>query len=328
MSINGIAELSYAVTDLEKCEVFLGDFGLSLLEKTAGYVAFETVNGQRLTVRLQGDPLLPKSSIAGAGVHEVIWAVADQATLDGLTAGLSRDHELTTDAAGTVHFVTAFGQAIGLRVFQARSVVCVPSPTNSPGVTNRLNEPRKWSTRAFPKTINHVVFAYPDVDEAFAFYKNRLGFKLSDVQKGLGLYLRAGRSSNHHNLFLIDASLEHFGFVNRLEFHHANFGLEDIDEIMIGKNYLERRGHAMGEWGFGRHRLSSEAFLYMPCPLGGQVEYGADADQIDDRWRPRVFGASFGAFMYVHNLPEWQDMDDDWDVTYVTEQTARFIPAK
>ena len=326
MSIHGIAELIYAVDDLGACTAFLEDFGLSKLESGDALSAFETVNGQRVTLRRLGDEKIPKSGIKGHGVHEVIWAVADQATLNRIAEGLAHDHELTTDESGTVHFVTAFGQAIGLRVFTARSVVCAPSPVNTPGVVQRLNTPRKWSPRAYPKTISHVVFAFPSVDEAFAFYRDRLGFKLTDVQKGLGLYLRAGRSSNHHNIYLIDASLDQFGFSKQLEFHHANFGVEDVDELMAGKNYMDRKGHPMGPWGFGRHRLSSEAFLYMPSPLGGEVEYGADCDQVDDRWRPRVWGSSFGAFMYMHNLPEWMKEEPEWDVTYATPETSRFLP--
>lgn len=326
MPIQGIAELVYAVEDLAKCSTFLQDFGLSKLESTESSAVFEVVNGARVTLRRVGDNRLPKSEIIGSGVHECIWAVADKAGLDRLAEGLARDHRLTTDESGTVHFLTAFGQAIGLRVFQPRPVMCAPSPANTPGVIQRLNSPRKWSTRAIPKTINHVVFAYADVPEAFAFYRDRLGFKLTDVQKGLGLYMRAGRSTNHHNIYLIDAGLEQFGFSKRLQFHHANLGLEDIDEIMVGKNYMQRRGHEAGPWGFGRHRLSSEAFLYFPSPLGGEIEYGADCDQVDDRWHPRVWEAAFGAFMYVHNLPEWIKDEPKWDVTYTTPETERFLP--
>jgi catechol 2,3-dioxygenase-like lactoylglutathione lyase family enzyme len=324
MRIQGIAELIFAVEDTVECASFLEDFGLSKTDVTD---AFEVVNGARVTLRTLGDSRLPKSGIVGAGVHECIWAVPDQRSLDRLAKDLAQDHELIKDEDGTLHFVTRFGQAIGIRVFQPRPVVCAPSPTNAPGVVNRLNTPRKWSTRAIPKTISHVVFACPDVDEAFAFYRDRLGFRLTDIQKGLGLYLRAPGSTNHHNIFLIDAGLNNFGFTGQLQFHHANFGLEDIDEIMVGKNYMDRRGHEIGEWGFGRHRLSSEAFLYMPSPLGGELEYGADCDQVDDRWRPRIWNASFGAFMYAHNMPEWLKDEPEWDVTYATPETSRFLPA-
>ncbi|SCW94436.1 Glyoxalase/Bleomycin resistance protein/Dioxygenase superfamily protein [Sphingobium faniae] len=326
MPIHGIAQLNYAVKDLGEANKFLDVFGLSKVDETSSSSTFEVLSGQRVYVRHLGDPALPPSSVIGDGVHEAIWAIADQPSFDRLLADLSRDHQITTDSDGTAHFVTDFGQAIGLRLQQFRPVVSSPSPFNAPGVTNRLNAPRKWSTRAIPKTISHAVWGVPDVDEVFAFYRDRLNFRLSDVQKGFGLYLRAPRSTNHHSVFLADANLEMLGFSGKLQFHHANFGLEDIDEIMVGKNYLERHGYDTKGWGFGRHRLSSEAFLYVPSPLGGQAEYGADCDQVDDRWKPRVWEANFGAALFVHDMPEFLSREPEWDVTYATPETSRFLP--
>ncbi len=329
MPITAIAELTYAVEDVEKCVRFLEDFGLSKLKSGSDHAVFEVLSGQRVSLYRLGDQRLPQSEIVGPGVHECVWALASQADLDGLVGDLSRDHALVTDDSGTVHFVTSFGQAIGLRVFQPRPVVCSPSPTNAPGIVNRLNMPRKWLSRAVPKTISHAVWGFLDVNEAFDFYHDRLGFRLTDVQKGVGLYIRAGRSTNHHNIMLADADVTLFGFSGKFEFHHANFGVEDIDEIMAGKNYLQRQGYEDNGWGFGRHRVSSELFLYMPSPTGGEVEYGADCDQVNEQWRPRIWGASFAAFTFVHDMPQWlKEREPEWDVSYATPETSRHVPVK
>lgn len=329
MPITGIAEITYGVEDLDKCIHFFEDFGLSKRESSDDHAVFEVVSGQRVNLFQLGDSRVPESELVGPGVHECVWAVANQADLDGLVNDLSRDHKVVTDETGAVHFVTAFGQAIGLRVFQPRPVVCAPSPTNAPGIVNRLNVPRKWPSRAIPKTINHIVWGFLDVNETFAFYRDRLGFKLTDVQKGVGLYIRGGRSTNHHNVMVADANCPAFGFNGKFEFDHANFGVEDIDEIMVGKNYLQRRGYQDNGWGFGRHRVSSELFLYMPSPAGGEVEYGADCDQVDDQWRPRLWGATFAAFTFVHDLPDWlRENEPDWDVTYTTPETAYYEPVR
>jgi catechol 2,3-dioxygenase-like lactoylglutathione lyase family enzyme len=327
--ITGIAELRYAVEDLDKCIRFFEDFGLSKLESRSDHAVFEVVSGQRVHLFRLGDSRLPKSAILGPGVHECVWAVDNQADLDGLVSDLSRDHEVVTDAQGVVHFVTAFGQAIGLRVFQRRPLVGTPSPANSPAIVNRVNVPRKWPSRAIPKTINHLVWGFLDVNATFAFYRDRLGFKLSDVQKGVGMYIRAGRCMNHHNIALADANSTAFGFSGKFEFHHVNFGVDDVDEIMAGKNYLERRGYKDNGWGLGRHRISSELFLYIPSPAGGEVEYGADCDQLDDQWQPRLWGATFAAFAFIHDMPEWlKPLEPDWDVSYVDADTAYYEPVK
>lgn len=323
MPLTGIAEIIFAVEDLAACTAYFDDLGLTRLEASDTHSVFEVLSGQKVTIYPLGDSRVPASGLHGSGVHEAIWAVPEQADLDALVADLSRDHEITRDDDGTVHFVTAFGQAIGLRVFKPRPFVVSPSPTNAPGIINRLNLPRKWMDRAYPKTISHVVWGFLDIDEAKEFYTTRLGFKLTDIQKGIGCYIRCGRSTNHHNIALASAELPEFGFTGRFEFHHVNFGVSDIDEIMAGKNYLERRGHDTAGMGLGRHRISSELFLYMKSPTGGEVEYGADCDQVDEHWRPRVWGASFAAFYWVHNQPEFlKAKEPEWDVTYATPEST------
>lgn len=323
MPLTGIAEIVFAVEDLPSCIAYFEDFGLNRVTSDSGTAAFEVLSGQRVTLLALGDSRVPPSSLTGAGVHETIWAVPYQADLDMLVRDLQSDHDIRADADGTVHLVTPFGQAIGLRVFQTRPFASPTSPTNTPGVINRLNTPRKWMDRARPKTISHCVWGMLDVDEAMTYYTTRLGFRLTDIQKGVGCYIRCGRSTNHHNIALASADLPQFGFSGKFEFHHVNFGVTDIDEIMAGKNFLERRGHDTSGMGLGRHRISSELFLYMKSPAGGEVEYGADCDQVDEHWRPRLWSASFAAFYWVHNQPEGiKAHEPDWDVSYATPNST------
>jgi catechol 2,3-dioxygenase-like lactoylglutathione lyase family enzyme len=323
MPLTGIAEVVFAVEDVVKCRSYFEDFGLTTLDASENHAVLETISGQKVTLYPIGDARVPVSGLAGPGVHETIWAVAEEMDLEALVNDLSRDHVVTRDADGTAHFVTSFGQAVGLRVFRPRPFVVSPSPTNAPGIVNRLNLPRKWMDQARPKTISHVVWGFLDVDEARNFYTQRLGFRLTDMQKGVGCYIRCGRSTNHHNIALASADLTLFGFSGRFEFHHINFGVSDIDEIMAGKNYLERRGHDTSGMGLGRHRISSELFLYMKSPAGGEVEYGADCDQVDEHWRPRLWGASFAAFYWVHNQPEFlKAHEPDWDVVWATPEST------
>lgn len=330
MPITAIAELNYGVEDIAECSTFFEAFGLRKLEGGDDHAVFEVQSGQRVNFYRLGDSRLPeKSAIVGQGVHECVWAVENQADLDFLVKGLAADHELTTDEEGVVHFVTDFGQPIGLKVFRPRALVCSPSPTNAPGIVNRLNVPRKWLSRAIPKTISHVVWGFLDVNRVFEFYRDRLGFKMTDVQKGVGIYIRAGRSSNHHSVMIADTFSPAFGFDGQFRFHHCNFGVEDFDEIMAGKSYLNRRGYKDNGWGLGRHRISSELFLYLPSPAGGEVEYGADCDQVDDQWRPRIWGANFAAFTFTHDMPDWlRDNEPEWDVAYTTPETARYEQVK
>ena len=212
---------------------------------------------------------------------------------------------------------------MALRVFQGHPVVYAPDPVNAPGLINRLNQHRKWRERARPKVINHVVWAIPDYEAGYKFMRDTLNFRLSDHQRGFGMYLRADGSCNHHNLFLINANAPFPGLDGTLRFHHTNFGVEDIDEIMTGANYMTRKGWDPSHLGLGRHRIDSALFYYLPCPAGGEAEYGTDSDYLDDNWVPRDWINPLSAFAtFTHNLPPFLAQAPDWNFSYITQNTS------
>jgi hypothetical protein len=226
---------------------------------------------------------------------------------------------VTRDADGTAHFQTDFGLTMALRVFAKRQVVNAPDPLNAPGCVSRLNQHRKWRLRARPKVIAHVVFAVPEHLKAAQFMRERLNFKLSDSQRSYGEYLRADGTNNHHSLLLLNAKLPLPGMDGQLRFHHANFGVEDIDEIMVGANHMTRCGWPPSSFGLGRHRIDSALFYYLPCPAGGEAEYGTDSDYVDDSWVPREWiEPLFGYVSFVHNLPPFLHAPPEWNFVYMT----------
>lgn len=318
MAINGIETLLYGVESLEPCTRFFEDFGLPLLGKSADHAHFRLEEGSNVLLRRLGDPAIAASGLVGTGVQETIWGVETHADLDHYAADLSQDHTLRRDGDGTIHLVTRFGLAIGLRVFQKRVVTTAPEPLNSPGNVSRLNRQRKWYARTRPRTINHVVFSVPDHEAAGDFFRERLNFRLSDRQQDFGLYLRAEGARNHHTTFLANGRHPALGGDGKLRFHHANFGVEDIDELMTGVNHMERRGWPKSHLGLGRHRVDSALFCYLPCPAGGEAEYGTDSDVIDDSWIPRNWEEPlFGYATFVHNLPPFLREAPPWNVRYL-----------
>jgi len=123
-----------------------------------------------------------------------------------------------------------------------------------------------------------VVFQVPDYEKSWAFYRDRLGFRLSDIQKTFGIFGRAPGAVDHHNIYFLNANLPFPGMDGRCRFDHVNYGVEGLDEIMVGANHMTRCGWEPSHLGLGRHRVDSALFYYMPCPAGGEAEYGADAD--------------------------------------------------
>ncbi|CAI8902588.1 glyoxalase [Pseudomonas sp. IT-P218] len=324
--INGIQTLLYGVDDVELCTRYFVDFGLPLIESNEHFSHFQMDEGSNVIIRSINDPLIPKSSVNGTGVQEVIWGVDTQHNLDRLVQELSVDREVRVDEDGTAHCFTDDGLAIGLRVFTKRPVESAPSPINSPGNVNRINQHRKWITKARPKSIQHVVFQSPNVEASWEFYRDRLHFRVTDIQAGFGIFGRAPGARDHHNIYFLSANLpfkgpEVWGMDGLLRFDHANFGVDDVDEIMVGSNHMQRQGWPKSHWGLGRHRIASSLFMYLPCPTGGQAEYGADSDHLDDSWVPRIWNPMFGAFSFITNMQPFMADAAPWEYVYAPGYT-------
>ena len=324
MLINGIETLVYGVSDLAESVRFFDDFGLARklgAPGPAGAIEFELPDGSHVEIRDRNDPALPASPIVGDGVREVVWGVPDASALSTLVSGLEADRKVTIDTDGTARFLSDFGVPMALRRFSRRAIVSAPDPLNSPDRVNRLNQHRKWRRRARPSVISHVVFAVPGYERAAKFMRDRLHFRLSDSQQGFGKYLRADGTTAHHSILLLNASAPIPGMDGELRFHHANFGVEDIDEIMIGANYMTRQGWPKSHLGLGRHRIDSALFYYLPCPAGGEAEYGADADAVNESWVPRHWTSPLFAYaQFVSNLPPFLAKEPEWGFHYLTSE--------
>ena len=320
MAIIGIERLIYGVEDLEESARFFGDFGLRPADRSPDRAEFGLADESRVILYPLGHDALPKGgSIAGQGVREVVWGVDSADALEALVRRLRSVVDVVRDGE-FARFVTPFGIPMALRLWQRRPVVCAPDPSNAPGHVSRLNRPRKWRLSALPRAITHVVFSVPDYDEVYRFMIDMLDFRLTDKQRGMGNYLRADGTINHHNILLLNADAPLPGLDGKVRFHHANFTLEDIDEIMISVNTMVRKGWEPSSQGLGRHRVDSALFYYFPCPAGGEAEFGADSDYVDDNWVPREWTNPLFAYShFVHNLPDFLMHETDWKFHYITD---------
>lgn len=324
MAIIGIETLLYGVEEFEKSIEFFEDFGLPLKKKSGELGLFELDEGSKVEIRHISDPSLPDTVLVGTGVREVIFGVDSPESLAEIVAGLEIDREVKRDTDGTAHFHSDCGLAFGLRLYRKKPVVYAPDPLNAPGNANRVNVSRKWKLRALPKTITHAVFNVNDYVATYRFFEERLGFRLSDYQIDRGVYLRCGGASDHHNLFFMDSHAA--GAPGFPAFHHANFGVEDVDEMMVGTNYMTRRGWKSGNLGQGRHRIASALFSYFKCPTGGEAEYGADSDYVDNNHIPREWNAAFGVQIWMTNQPEWmRNAQVEWHAKHMTRGMPQSI---
>jgi len=320
MSILGVESAIFGVDDLAENTRFWTDFGLRPTSGDATQSVFELPSGSKVILRPHGDPRLPVDPFVGNGIKETIWGVDTAENLERLAAGLAVDREVRRDPDGTAHCIADDGQPIGLRVWAKKPVVSVTSPVNTPGHIQRLNQHRIWRQRAIPKTINHVVFFSPDYVASYEFYRDRLGFRLTDHSKGVGVFARADGAFEHHHIFWVNCDLPFAP--DTFRFMHIAFGMDDIDEVMLGANIMENKGwkntSSNSSGGISRHRISSAIYYYCDIPgKAGEAEYHADTDYLDDNWAPRAWDFKFGSLLWAHNAPAVFRGDNiPWDMTF------------
>ena len=327
MSILGIESVIFAVDDLAANTRFWTDFGLSLVSHDDSEAILETASGSRLILHPAGDPRLPSPDpFVGHGAKETVWGVDSCASLEALVAGLATDRPVRRDPDGSAHFIADDGQPLGLRVWAKRDVVSHSSPVNSPGNIQRLNQHRIWRHRAIPKTINHIVFFSPDYVASYEFYRDRLGFRYTDHSKGVGIFARADGTNEHHSIFWVNCDLPFAP--DAYKFMHIAFGMDDIDEVMLGANRMEHLGwknrSMNSSGGISRHRISSAIYYYCDIPgSAGEAEYHADSDYLDDNWVPRAWDFKFGSLLWAHNAPPIFRGDDiPWDMVFDKDEAS------
>jgi catechol 2,3-dioxygenase-like lactoylglutathione lyase family enzyme len=330
MSILGIESVVFGVADLEQHTRFWSDFGLPLVEANGTEAVFQIASGSRVILFKHGDARLPSvDPFPGDGAKETVWGVDTAENLEVIAASLATEVAVSRDTDGTVRAVCPDGQPIAVRVWAKRPVVSEASLVNTPGHQPRFNQHRIWRHKAIPKTINHIVFFSPDYIGSFEFYERHMGFRYTDHSKGTGIFARADGTNEHHSIFWVNCDLpiapDHFKFM------HIAFGMDDIDEVMLGANIMEKKGwrneSMNSSGGISRHRISSAIYYYCDIPgKSGEAEYHADTDYLDDNWVPRAWDFRFGSLLWANNAPPIFRGDNiPWDMAFDKDR-ASFAP--
>ncbi len=147
------------------------------------------------------------------------------------------------------------------------------------------------------KRIGHGVIATTDLKKTLGWYRETLGFLCSDdVWAGtpdnvVSSFNRCDRGDDyvdHHAFFTMtgpEAGLNHFSFEVR-----------DIDDVMVGHEYLRGKDKYRHMWGIGRHRLGSQVYDYWCDPWGRVHEHWTDSDVLNASTPPGSAQAGVGTF--------------------------------
>ncbi len=311
MPISGVQTAVFGVEDLELCDKFFADFELKVSSKSDTAITYGLPEGSYVVLKKSNDVSLPPAYSPGSGIREVIWGVDEQSALDGIEAELKKDRIVTKDPDGTLHSADDLGLGIGFRIFKRQPLLAKDDQVNAPGRSARWNKHRTWYDKATPQLIYHVVFGCSDLDKPVGFYRDRLKFRITDVARDRGIFFRAEGRSDHHNIF--------WALTGKPQFLHISFGVENLDELLAGANDMQRKGWK-SQLGLGRHRISSTLYFYIQSPAGGEAEYSADPDCLDDSWQPRIWEPLFGNQHWVATLPAFLATPPKEDVHLLVDE--------
>lgn len=297
MTFTGLFSTTYAAPDMKEAKRFFGDWGLEKIAEGRDGVIFETSLGCQVIIRPPGSPLLPTAAREGMNFREMVWGVSSKTHLAKIKQELSRDRKVDIHADGSIHTYDPAGIGLGFRVWNPPKANKNTSRAsiNSYDKTERVNEIGAVYQQALPLRMGHIGFLVPDLKEEEKFYRERLGFWLSDrYVGGAAFFLRCAAKSQHHNLFMI------WSESGALRHHHTAYEVRDFHEVFGGGVAFDRKGWKT-EVGPGRHPISSAYFWYFKNPCEGAVEYYTDSDYLTEEWKPHNYR--------VNRFSEWHLVD-------------------
>jgi len=134
------------------------------------------------------------------------------------------------------------------------------------------------------KRIGHGVLMSTDIGKTLKWYREVIGLLQSDdVYAGdkaniIGSFNRLDRGDDfvdHHAFFCIAGP--------KTGLNHLSFEVRDVDDVMIGHEYLAGKKKYKHVWGIGRHILGSQIYDYWSDPWGRVHEHWTDTDVLNAR---------------------------------------------
>jgi len=205
------------------------------------------------------------------------WEVANANALDALAArlelaGVAVRREPTTLAdqrfvSGLISFLDPSRNR--LEAFYGAAVA------DTPFCPGRLIS----GFRAGPLGMGHVLVMVQDITTALAFYRDLLGFRISDYTLAPVRAYFLHVNPRHHSLALVEAPENGM--------HHLMVELYSLDDVGQGYDLaLMNREQIVAT--LGRHNNDLMTSFYMRTPSDFLVEYGWGGRDIDDaNWQPQ-----------------------------------------
>ena len=284
MNIIGPDYLVFGVDNIGACAEYLIAYGLTPVGVAEKGGLFEALDGTGIIIRARNDPDLPAPLPTATMLRQQVYGVRAAEDIEAIAEELGRDRKVHRLADGTIETTDDLGFALKFQVTRRRQLDMPAEKINAPGAPAQRgpNELGVFEGMpAKPRSLSHSALSVPDGVGAVKFFRDRLGFVITDVLEGAGPFLRPKANDDHHTLFFIRTP-EYMKGIEHLAFHMGG-----PTELMVAGTRFVKAGYE-SFWGPGRHKFGSNWFWYFNSPLGTHFEYDADMDKHDDEWIARA----------------------------------------
>jgi len=287
MAVQALGYVGIRSADLDGWAGYATRFlGMQLVDKSSSMLSLRMDDRKQRVI-------VNANSEGGASFYG--WEVADRAALDGLGSRLeqagvavARGSRVLADER-RVRDLIVFRDPIGnrLEAFYGPEVAAEPF---RPG--------RSISGfRTGPLGMGHAVLTVERLDDVLPFYRDVLGFRLSDyILKPFKAYF-LHVNPRHHSLAFIETG--------KVGIHHMMVELFNLDDVGQAYDIALTEPESIGST-FGRHTNDYMTSFYSWSPSGFMVEYGWGGRVVDpDNWTAEEY--TTGPSLWGHDrawLPE------------------------
>jgi 2,3-dihydroxybiphenyl 1,2-dioxygenase len=263
MEIQALGYLGVGTAKLDAWSDFAtGWLGMQAVDRGGGMRAFRMDDRKQ---RLFVDRALPE------GQKYFGWEVADAAALDSLAARLEqagvavRSEPASLAGQRCVGGLISFADPAGNRLEAFHGAESAGAPFR-PG--------RSISGfRTGALGMGHAALVVPDIDAALHFYRDLLGFRISDYIRAPARVYFMHVNPRHHSLALFDGG--------RSAMHHLMIELYSFDDVGQGYDVALGQRERIAVT-LGRHPNDLITSFYMRTPSDILVEYGWGGREVDD----------------------------------------------
>lgn len=277
ITVEAVESVRFSAPDPAAMRAFLLEFGL---------VDAATADDGVMRMRGTGDAPFLHETIAGdPGFVSLALRAASLSDLQTLARAEGVEVEPARGPGGgsIISLVDPDGYRVDVVAGRAR-VSALPDVEgerwNTIAAQTRPAEPKRFSPRpARVVRLGHVVLGVSDTAASWAWWQSRFGLVMSDEVHApdgtlAAAFIRLDRGAeptDHHSL--------NFAAIpgRPPAFHHVAFEVVDLDDLMLGHEFLKAAGRTHA-WGVGRHILGSQVFDYWRDPWGHRVEHWTDGD--------------------------------------------------